>query len=87
MTHRLRDIARATGPSGDGRDPVKVFIVLRTPSLEGKTRARFDELGVSIVQTIGNKLVATAPGTVLDRLRADPAVAEVERSTRLRHHL
>jgi hypothetical protein len=66
---------------------VKVFVALKSPTLDSATKYRLDQLQFVLEQTIANKLVGTIPATNLPALRADPSVSETEVSQRLSPNL
>ena len=84
-----RDLLRSTRPgaaSAPAGVRLKVLAALRIGKLDAATRSRLEKLGLTIHETIANKLVGAIAADKLDALKADPAVEEVETSVELRRH-
>ena len=84
-----RNLLRSTRP-GDARPggggQVQVLIALKTAKLSSAARERLTALGLSIERITDNKLVASLHSDVIEALRADPDVAEVETAMPLKMH-
>jgi hypothetical protein len=87
MKRPPRDLLRASRPGGaPGSGKTGVLVAVRPdPSLDVVV-ARLRSLGLEVEHTVGNKIIGRIDRAALGRLRADPAVAEVEVSARLRPH-
>ncbi len=65
---------------------VEVLIDLNLPAADDPSLERLEAYGVTVDEVIGNKVVGSLPADRLADLRADPQVAEVELSARLKAH-
>jgi len=71
---------------GERRGPVQVLVDLKTRTAEPDCLRRLEANGLALDRVIGNKILGTIAGEALESLRADPGVADVEISSRLRPH-
>jgi hypothetical protein len=84
----LKDIVRSAGESlGERQGSIDVLVDLKTRTAEPECLEHLKKAyGLSSDRVIGNKVLGTISGDSLESLRRDPAVAEVEVSSRLRPH-
>jgi hypothetical protein len=83
----LKSIALSAGESlGERQGLVHVLVDLKTRTAEPDCLERLEAHGLTIDRVVGNKVLGTIKGESLESLRLDPAVAEVEISSRLRPH-
>ena len=77
------DHLRDTRPDAAGRSGrVKVLVALRRTDVT--VRKRLEQIGLSVETALTTKLIGSIEGGALERLRADPDVAEVEASAMLK---
>lgn len=83
----LKAIAHSAGESlGAPSTPVQVLVDLATRTVEPGCLGHLEDLGLTVDQVIGNKVLGTIAGENLSALRDDSAVAEVEISAQLQPH-
>jgi hypothetical protein len=87
MTRTPRDLLRASRPGrAASGGSVGVIVAVRAGEERAQVLERLRACGLQVERTVGDKIIGAIDGAQVERLRADPAVAEVETSVRVRPH-